>query len=253
MRPQRLPIIADDGDLLALAKPVEVLVLSDNWYPRIPVLVEAVRYQAENGKAEFQRLNIPHSGLQAIYGLDPDVTGVCVLTRTPERAEKLRNDLGSGLCRFRFHILADQAPDQDELSCDLPLARHFTQARMVVSSRTGKKAQTTFRRIDRVGRYTLWEAETDFPRRHQIALHAFECGIHIVGDETYAGGSPLYLSQLKRTYRTRKRDEEETPIHPAVAIHLVEWSHQDGLRITCEPVKSFVALLKQVKRYAPRY
>lgn len=253
MRPLRLPVIADDGDLLALAKPIDALVLPDNWYPRIPVLVEAIRYQAENGKPEFQRLNIPSSGLNAIYGLDPDVSGVCVMTRSPERAEQLRNDVGSGLCKFRFHLVAEKAPEEDELECDLPMARHFTEARMLVSNRTGKKAQTIFRRIDRVGRYSLWEAETDFPRRHQIALHAFECGIHIVGDETYAGGTPLYLSQLKRNYRTRQRDEEETPIHPAIAVHLVEWSHQDGTKITCEPSKTFVALLKQVKRYAPRF
>lgn len=252
MEPARLPVIADDGDLLALAKPPQVLVLPDNWYPRIPVLVESIRYQAEQGKRELQRLGVPESGLHAVFAMDPDVTGVVVLTRRAETGEALRNDLGSSLCRFRFHLVAEQAPDTEETFCELPLARHYSQPRMVVSNRTGKKSWTRFRRLDRIGRFTLWEAETDLPRPHQVCIHAAECGIRVLGDPLYAASEPLYLSMIKRGYRASKRDEEETPIHPFAAVHLLEWQHRDEAAITCEPPKTFVALLRQLRRHAGR-
>ena len=75
MQPVRLPVLFDDGELLALAKPAGVLVQSDPWYANLPELVEAIRFQAHDGKPEFQRLNIGPEGLWAVTDLDPECYG----------------------------------------------------------------------------------------------------------------------------------------------------------------------------------
>lgn len=251
--PVRLPILWDNGTTLALYKPPGILVLEDNWYPTVPVLAAAIGYQAKQQKPEFQRLNIPEDGLVAIYSLDPEVSGVVLFTRGMESAQKLKNDLGAGKCTFRYHLVAEEAPHEEVLDCDLPLARHFTEKRMVVSNRTGKAAETRFNLLERIGgRYTLWQAEVNFPRRHQVALHAFERGIKVLGDTTYSNSHPLYLSRIKRHYVLGRKQEEEKPIHNSVSIHLAECELADGTRISSAPGKSFVGQLKQLRRYAKR-
>lgn len=251
--PVRLPVLWDDGTTLAIYKPPGVLVLEDNWYPKVPVLAAAIGYQAQQQKPEFQRLNIPEDGLVAIYSLDPEISGIVLFSRGAEVSQQLKNDLGAGKMTFRYHLVAEAAPQEEFLQCDLPLARHFTASRMVVSNRTGKAAGTRFNLLERIGgRYTLWQAEVNYPRRHQVPLHAFECGIKVLGDSIYAQSHPLYLSRIKRHYVLGKKQEEEKPIHNSISIHLAECELADGTRISCAPGKSFVGQLKQLRRYAKR-
>lgn len=250
MQPVRLPVIFDDGDRIALDKPSGVLVLADNWYPRFPVLVEAIRYQAERGKPELQRLSVGESGLYAIYSPDPEISGVIWMARTSEAAEKLKDDFGAERMRFVFHFVAASSPPSETVECDLPLARHFHERRMVVSHSTGKQAKTRFECLERMGRYALWQAESALPRRHQVLLHALESGISVLGDTVYANNPLLYLSQIKRNYRISRRSEEESPLHSGPAVHLVEVALGDGTVSTAPPGKSFVNLLRQLRQHA---
>ena len=77
----RVPVLFDDGKRLALLKPQNILVQQDSWFPKLPVLVEAIRYQAANLKPEFERQSIGPDGLWAVTDLDPELMGPVVFAR----------------------------------------------------------------------------------------------------------------------------------------------------------------------------
>jgi 23S rRNA-/tRNA-specific pseudouridylate synthase len=123
---------------------------------------------------------------------------------------------------------------------------------MLVSHRTGKKAETDFRRLQTRGRYSLWEATTSYARLHQIPIHATEVGLNIVGDRRYAREPEIYLSQLKRSFRL-KRAETERSLYtgPAMFLAQIKFPLPDGGEqiVQCPAPKRFDALLKSLARY----
>ena len=248
MRPQRLDILLDDGELLVLAKPQGILVQADSWYPRLPVLIEAIRHQAAGQKPEFVRRNIGEAGLWAVTDLDPELHGPVLFTRTRERAEELRNALGSGNFRFTFTFLTRTTIGETERTCDLPLARHSRLPRMLVSHTTGKRCQTRFELREELGPFHYCTAETVFPRRHQILLHALETGLPVLGDTLYARQRPLFLSGMKRDY-SPKKDSEERPLYDGPACFLSELRIPGGLSIEVPKPPRWTGLIRQLERH----
>jgi len=247
--PARLQVVHDDGDLVALAKPVGVLVHADPWYPRLPVLVEAVRYQARQNRPEWIRLNIGEEGLWSVTDLDPECHGPVVFCRRKDTSERLRNAFGANAFLFNYMILSTAAPKETDLLCELPLARHTSQARMLVSHTSGKKCSTRFACMGTFGAYSLWLAQTSFPRRHQILLHAVESGIPVLGDRLYAGSPLPLLSRLKRDYRLRG-DQEELPLFEGPACYL-ERVDLGGGALLCSPAPPrWNGLVNQLRKYS---
>lgn len=243
----RLPVVFDNGEALALSKPFGVLVQQDGWYPRSPALVEAIRYQAMQGKPEFARMQISEDGLWAVTELDPECEGPVLFSRGRASGEEWRNAYGSGLFEFTYILLSAKIPSEEEIRCELPLARHTRRAHMVVSHTTGKKAETVFRYIGRMGRHGCFEARTSFPRRHQILLHAHESGLPVLGDGIYAGSGQIYLSTFKKDYRPR-RDTPERPLYAGPAYYLRSISVPGLGVIEAGAPKRWEGLCKQLSR-----
>lgn len=221
MRPQRLPVLWRNELGFALNMPAGIQILPDNWYPAAPLLAESINYQAARGKPELGRLGVQPEGAVAIYTMEPDISGVALFAFGSEGGEFWRNAYGSELFTLRFEFIADQAPDVKELDCDLPIARHGTEKRVLISHRTGKKAKTQFRRLERFGRFSRWQATTSFYRMHQLLIHAREVGISVLGDTLYGDSQPLYLSSIKRGFRP-SRNKEEAALYEGCPVHLAE-------------------------------
>jgi len=247
--PVRLAVLHGDGERLALAKPAGVLVQGDPWYPRLPVLVEAIRYLAASGRPEWLRLGIPQEGLWAVTDLDPGCHGPVLLARRKRVADELRNACGSGAFSFLFEFLSPATGEADSCACELPLARHTREPRMVVSHSTGKQAQTTFARVAAVGSHTLWQARTPFARRHQILLHALECGLPVLGDRLYARSPLPLLSRYKRDFHLQPGRDEQ-PLFPGAACYLSEVSIDGGLTIPCPSPPRWKGLLNQLRKHS---
>lgn len=245
----RLPVVYDDGERMALAKPAGVLVQQDAWYPRLPVLVEAIRYQAAQAKPEFVKMGIGQAGLWAVTDLDAECAGPLLLARSRDVAEDLRNKFGSSSFSFTYEFVTQAAAAEEPVTCDLPLARHERLPRMLVSHTTGKIAQTVFAAQDRVGAYFRCTAQTRFPRRHQILLHASESGLPVLGDRLYAKSTPVMLSHLKRDY-TFRQDRDERPLYDGPAYYLKEIQLDGECRIVMPSPPRWQALLRQLGKYS---
>jgi len=247
--PIRLPVLHDDGEMLVLAKLPGILLQQDAWYPRLPVLIEAIRYQAAQGKPELAKRGIGPSGLWAVTDLDAECAGPVLLTRSRETAEELKNQFGSGAFSFTYEFITQSTPGEDPLECDLPLSRHDRLPRMLVSHTTGKITHTNFSMVNSVGAYALCSAQTHFPRRHQVLLHALESGLPVLGDRIYARSNPIMLSRLKRDYHFR-RDRDERPLYDAPAYYLKELKISENLTISMPTPPRWQGLVKQLQKYS---
>ncbi|MEX0324771.1 MAG: hypothetical protein AB3N33_01650 [Puniceicoccaceae bacterium] len=248
MQPVRLPVLYDDGQLLALAKPVGVLVQEDGWYPRLPVLVEAIRHQSRQGKGEFQRMGIGEEGLWAVTDLDPECHGPVLFARDRDRAEDLRSSLGSGHFTFTFSFLTRGKMADVTLECTLPISRHRHQPRVLVSHTTGKRSSTCFQLEGPVAGCREWTARIAYPRRHQVLLHAIESGLPVLGDERYARDPLPLLSKIKRGYQP-KADLEERPLYDGPAYYLKKLDLGNGTVVNCPLPPRWNGLCRQLEKH----
>lgn len=250
MQPLRLPVLFDNGELIALQKPAGVLVLEDNWFPRTPVLVEAIRHEAARRKQELVDRKVDTGGLWAVYDLDPECAGPVLFTRTKEVAEELRSELGSLRFTFGFEGLSRGSSFEGRMVCELPLARHREEKRMVVSHKTGKQCSTTFYTGELLGNFRFWSAETRLSRRHQILLHALESSLPVLGDQRYAGLAPLFLSRIKSGFRP-KADRQENPLYPGPAYRLRVVRMPDGTEVLAPVDPKWEGMRRQLRRHCP--
>jgi 23S rRNA-/tRNA-specific pseudouridylate synthase len=246
----RLEVIYNANGLLALQKPPHILVGAHPWH-NDPVLSEALNEQLAQSKPELLRLGLnPALPLEPIFHIDPSLAGVAIFGIGPEAATKARNAFGSFQWTLRFHLLAAGGPDTDETDCDQPVARHRQLPVALISSKTGKKTSTHFRRLERIGKYSLWEATTNYYRADQLPIHAAELGIRITGDDRYSREKAIYLSKIKRKWEGDR--EREEPLYEAPTAWLAEIRTEDGTIIRADPPKRLSNALKQLRKFCVR-
>ncbi len=244
----RLGVIYNKDGLIALEKPPHVLVGPHPWHERMPVLAEAINTQLRAGKPELLRLGLdPKQPVQPIFHFDPSIAGVAIFACGPDAAQQARNAFGSCLWKLRFRMAAYGGPEQDKAQCDLPVARHNELPMSLISHKTGKKTSTSFTRIERIGRYNIWEAETNYYRADQLPLHAAELRIRILGEGRYCREALVYLSSLKRDWEGDP--ETEQPIYEAPAMWLSSITLPNGDTMEAAPPSRLNNLIKQLRRY----
>jgi DNA-binding response OmpR family regulator len=176
---------------------------------------------------------------------------VNVMLRIKKAEDFLRNAIGSRKMTFVYDLLVEPDIKEKEVVCDLPIARHDTEPRALISRATGRKTQTMFRHKKSYGRYHMWEASSDVCRPHQIRLHAAESGLRVVGEGQYAISKSIYLSSLKRNYR--RGGKEEKPLYSRICIHLRELSFEDSdgssVCVKAELPKGFAVVLKKLEQF----
>lgn len=243
--PQRLSVLAETADWLALDKPAAVGTRAHPWCEGAD-LDGALNVQLEAGKPELVRTGASLFG--SVYALEPEISGVALFAKNREALAGLRNCFGSGECRFRFILLSaanQEAPAH--FQADAPLLPHRVKPKMIPSSAKGKKSLTTFTRLaDADQGWTLWEAQTDFFRMHQIRAHAAVQGIPVLGDELYGGPTVPTVRQLQPRAR---RTDLNTPVFSGMAIHLSRVqlsSAADATVIESALPKHFKLLLKRL-------
>jgi len=245
-------LIANTALLFAVSKPPGIASCQHEWTLGRPDLSMALRRELLNKKPQLADLGI--EGLYRAYNLDAELSGALIFAKDEDSEGFLKNAAGSGLLRYRFHLLARTDASQRELSCDLPLAKHFSERRMLVSHKTGKKCETRFSFVRSFGAYGLWEAETSTLRTHQVRVHAAECGLSVVGEKRYGMVEDVLLSRLKKDYRPG--GGRERPLNQGVCIHLLEVAFktpEDELETIRSPLpRKFETLLRRLSEYPRR-
>jgi 23S rRNA-/tRNA-specific pseudouridylate synthase len=265
----RLRNLGHGENWLLLEKPAGIVCDAHPWYPKKASLTEALRKQAIEHKGELQPLW--DKEIRSIFTIDQAMSGAIALSFGENAASQWRDRFGSGLLKFKFLILALEAkPIESALSSDLPILSDEGAPQCRISHRYGKKSFTQFKRLTQAPlpkglyaklspifntpealKFGLWEAETDYPRAHQIRLHAAESGILPLGEDFYTP-HPFTLT-LKDLNPKAQKGEVLTPLYPHVAVHLsaIEGLNESPISIPLpKNLDAFIAKILGRKNWA---
>ena len=169
-------IVYDQNDIIAINKPAG---LATQGGPGIKEHVDRLLPALKNKEGAIPKL---------VHRLDKETSGVLLLARTREMAQKLGDALKARDVRKYYWALVSPAPDCEAGEIRAPLwTRDGNQKhKVVVNEENGKKALTYFHVVDKVGSdaaFVCFWPRTG--RMHQIRVHAAYMGCPIIGDDKY--------------------------------------------------------------------
>ena len=237
--PLRITVLAATPGVLALEKPAglcwdDETVIAATTASTTAIaapsssIVAALRRQLDAGKPELRPLALERP--VPVWPLETEAAGIGLLVSRDTELNRWRNAFGSEQLCFHYVFLARGGEEHGAgFECSLPVARHISKPVALVSHITGKKRLTRFRRLTAdsnaadvasgiSGIWTWWEAETRYPRFHQIRLHAAECGLRIAGETRYTDAGAPVLEQFLRKGRLNKG--EARPLLDGLCLRL---------------------------------
>jgi 23S rRNA pseudouridine1911/1915/1917 synthase len=173
-------VVHSDDDILVVSKSGNIPVHASGKYIR-HTLVARLREDL-GGK------------LDLAHRLDRETSGLIVLSRNTEAARALGAAFSEGRVSKTYLAIVRGGPVEDEFVVDAPLrkiGRQHPIPRMVIDTRAGKPARTTFRVVERLEGATLIEANPLTGRTNQVRAHLEIAGHPLLGDKTY--GMPARL------------------------------------------------------------
>ncbi|MFO0702942.1 MAG: RluA family pseudouridine synthase [Candidatus Andersenbacteria bacterium] len=186
-------VLHEDADLVVLNKPAGLTVHGGPGVRATETLTGWLveHYPEVQGVGE----NPARPGL--VHRLDADTSGVMVVARTPQAFAKLKEAFKSRAVNKTYLALVEGAPTWERTTSDLSLrrgarglfvGRHPRDVATLPADQQAeyRTAATDFRVLERLGAYTLVEAQPHTGRTHQIRVHLRALGYPIVGDSLYA-------------------------------------------------------------------
>lgn len=172
------PVLYEDRELIVIDKPAGIATSSIDGSRNIRD--ELSSFLRDNSKG-VQRAWVVHR-------LDKEVSGVLLLAKSEEVAEKIKENWEQS--QKRYYALVEGTPAKSEDTLTSYLKEDGKQK--VYSSgdkQNGKLAITDYRIVKPVDKYTLLDIQTHTGRKNQIRVHMSDLGCPIVGDRKYGASA----------------------------------------------------------------
>lgn len=226
-------IIHQDNDFTIINKPPFIASLEDRNDP-INIL-------------QLARMENPDA--QVCHRLDKETSGLLVIANHNDAYKHFADLLQNREVKKVYHAVLTGTHAFRSLEADEPLFSSSNKSR--VDFRNGKPSLTLIESLEIFKKHTLIKCFPVTGRMHQIRAHLAHHNATIVQD-LYYGGSPAYLSEIKRNFN-HKKWEEENPMINRVALHAMNLAFKtiDGtvLEIEAPYPKDFEVLLKQLRKF----
>ena len=247
-----IPVLYEDAQLLALAKPSRLLTCPDRYDPQRPNLMRMLHRDVERQAPWVRTRKIAY--LANAHRLDFETSGVLLLAKDKPSLVALANQFGVEKPGKIYVALVFGSPEETSFQVDAKLAPNpFKEGVVRVDLKHGKKAITQFEVRERFDGLTLLQCQPLTGRTHQIRVHLRSRNLRLVGDATY-GGPPLWLSRLKSNYRL-KPGHEERPLISRSALHAEQLTVAHP--VTGEPIvisapwpKDLTVAVKYLRKFA---
>ncbi|MDR1087143.1 MAG: RluA family pseudouridine synthase [Endomicrobium sp.] len=235
---QEIEIIYQDSDIVVVNKPSGIIVIPDQYTDEKKTLTGMLKKQL-------------NQKIWVVHRIDKDTTGVLVFAKSAQSHRNISMQFENSKVHKKYIALLSGVLEEDKGIINKPI---LISGRDVSIDITGKESITNFNVTERFKSYTLVEAVPLTGRRHQIRAHFWSIGHPLAIDAEYGVAAPIMLSKLKRSYKTKK-GEEEKPVISRLTLHSASLTFalpQTGKEQTFKsPLpKDFELTLKQLRKYA---
>lgn len=237
MTKNRLNIVFENDDLVAINKPSGLLTIPD-------------REQSEHSLREL--LVDKYGSIFTVHRLDKETSGIVLFAKN-EATHKYLSRLFEIREIEKYYLgIVHGSPVDKSGSIDVPISEHPLHKGMMHVHKNGKPSLTTYEVLEANKNYSLVSFQLHTGRTHQIRVHSKQLGHPLACDPLYGDGKPVKLSSIKKKYKLGKHDEEERPMINRLALHSYKLVFTDAggtkREFVAEMPKEFRALIQQLKK-----
>jgi len=214
-RPQRLKILYQDKEIIAIDKPSGLLSVGNTTENKEHALA-ILRNQLSRGRDKVK--------LWPVHRLDRETSGVLLFATSKEMREAVMEKWGKA--EKVYLAIVEGTPKETTGTIDQPLRADEKEYRMHVGSHPeAKRAVTHYEVKETTSDRSLLEVRIETGRQHQIRAHLAWLGHSIIGDERYG------------------TKEEKMGLH-AKSLTIIHPVTHKPMRFESDAPKAFYALLK---------
>ncbi|QDX31095.1 23S rRNA pseudouridine(1911/1915/1917) synthase RluD [Dickeya poaceiphila] len=218
-QPIALDIVYDDGDILVINKPRDLVVHPGAGNPDGTVLNALLHYYPAI-------VDVPRAGI--VHRLDKDTTGLMVVAKTVPAQTRLVESLQAREITREYEAVAIGTMTAGG-TVDEPIARHATKRTHMAVHPMGKPAVTHYRIMEHFRAHTRLRLRLETGRTHQIRVHMAHINHPLVGDPLYGGrprlpkgASEVFIETLRNFDRQALHATMLRLYHPISGIEM-EW------------------------------
>jgi len=174
-RAQKLEIIYQDRDIIAINKPAGLLSVGNTTESKVHAL-SILRNQLSRGKHKVK--------LWPVHRLDRDTSGILLFATSKEMREAVMDKWP--VSEKIYLAIVEGKPKEKSGTIDQPLRQDLKEYRMHVGKHPDSKPAITHYEVKQsTSERSLLEVKIETGRQHQIRAHLAWLGHSVIGDERY--------------------------------------------------------------------
>ena len=176
-----LKIVYEDGDLLVVNKPKNMVVHPSNGHYQ-GTLVNALLNHCKESLSGINGVARP--GI--VHRIDKNTSGLLIVAKNDYSHVKLSEQIKGHYFKRIYHAVVYGRLKNDEGIVDLPIGRSkYDRKKMSVTYKNSKPARTIYEKIEDFGKFTYVKLMLQTGRTHQIRVHMAYIGHPVAGDDVY--------------------------------------------------------------------
>lgn len=176
-----LDILYEDKDVIIVNKPQGMVVHPAPGHTS-GTLVNALMFHCGDELSGINGEKRP--GI--VHRIDKDTSGVLMIAKNDTAHQSLAEQLANHSITRKYNAIVFNGFQEEKGIVDQPIGRNpLDRKKMAVTQKHSRRAVTHYRVIERMGNFTLIEAQLETGRTHQIRVHMTYIGHPLLGDLVY--------------------------------------------------------------------